>query len=43
MVQLAGHPDRGTELLPAVTERIARFLTLLRDGIDRPGDTEPVE
>ena len=43
MVQLAGHPDRGTELLPAVTERMARFLTLLRDGIDRPGDTEPVE
>ena len=42
MVELAGHPERRAELLPAMTERTSLYLTLLRDGIGRP-EAQPVE
>lgn len=38
LVQLGSHPQKGVDLLPAVTEQTAVYLALLRDGLGDPDE-----
>ena len=41
LVQLGSHPQKGVDLLPAVTEQTAVYLALLRDGLGPSREPQP--